>query len=267
MPLGDRAFCYGDGLFETLRVSQGTPLHWPQHLARLQEGMASLGFPPPIENIAMVAHELLQRNNAGEGLLRLQISRGGGSRGYLPLNDAPSPLVLQFLPPRNAPSALQVALVSQRKPSLASLPGNYKLTAALASVLARQEAQARGAAEALMLDAGGNLAGFASGNLFWWQGERIFTPALQSGALAGTTRARLIAAYPQTEQVLAPFSALREAEEVGFCNALTGLVPVVHLRPADWQWPSGPNLAQAQQRLRQHDAEALAAARREWLVS
>ncbi|KFF48741.1 hypothetical protein GY26_12820, partial [Gammaproteobacteria bacterium MFB021] len=47
LPLDDRGFAYGDGLFETVLVRDGQALLWEAHLARLAEGCARLGLPPP----------------------------------------------------------------------------------------------------------------------------------------------------------------------------------------------------------------------------
>ena len=47
LPLNDRGLAYGDGVFETVLVRDGTPLLWDAHLARLTRGCERLGFPAP----------------------------------------------------------------------------------------------------------------------------------------------------------------------------------------------------------------------------
>src|SRR5687767_10013062 len=82
----DRGFLYGDGLFETIRIHQKSPVFWKQHWQRLSEGCRVLRIQLPHQESLWkeMIQELLQFNQASEGLLRMQISRGSGGSGFSP---------------------------------------------------------------------------------------------------------------------------------------------------------------------------------------
>src|SRR5690348_9705312 len=80
----DRGFLYGDGLFETVRVSRGKPFLWKEHLTRLGRGAAFLKIALPFREPELHAYalELISRNAMPESVLRVNLSRGTGERGY-----------------------------------------------------------------------------------------------------------------------------------------------------------------------------------------
>jgi len=82
----DRGFLYGDGLFETIRLINGRMFRWPQHLARLQRGaeFLQLQLPYPADQLANWGYELARANGLLDCLLRVNLSRGVGPRGYSP---------------------------------------------------------------------------------------------------------------------------------------------------------------------------------------
>src|SRR2546427_6776280 len=94
----DRGFLYGDGLFETIRVFNGKPFRWGQHLERLERGAAFLKIRLPFTADALraPADELIARNKMPESLLRLSLSRVVGLRGYSP-KGAEEPLLVMTL--------------------------------------------------------------------------------------------------------------------------------------------------------------------------
>ena len=200
----DRSFLYGDGLFETMRVFRGKPFRWQQHVERLQRGadFLNIKLPYSTEALRRFVDELIAKNKMPDALLRLTLSRGVGVRGYSP-KGANSPTIVMSLHP--APShplpsdgrgAGSEGSVSRWKLITSShrLPANeplaqFKTSNNLAQILARAEADAAGADEALLLNTDGYVVEGASSNLFWIAGETICTPPLASGILPGVTRA------------------------------------------------------------------------------
>src|SRR4051812_49078958 len=83
----ERGFKFGDGVFETIRISDSIPYQWDLHLARLKEGIDALKIPADLANLYALSLELIRKNNVKEGLLRISVSRGIGSNGYLPTTD------------------------------------------------------------------------------------------------------------------------------------------------------------------------------------
>ena len=201
----DRSFLYGDGLFETMLVSNGKPFRWTQHMERLERGAEFLGIKIPFtpEALAGFAAELIAKNKMSEALLRLTLSRGVGMRGYSP-KGADKPTLVMTLHAMGAPSTASAQAghaetvlgapirwhartASFRLPANESL-AQFKTCNKLAQVLARAEAEAAGAHEALLLNTDGFVVEGASSNLFWIECGTVCTPPLASGILAGVTR-------------------------------------------------------------------------------
>jgi aminodeoxychorismate lyase len=189
----DRGFLYGDGLFETMRVTRGLPFRWGQHWERLQRGadFLRLFLPFSAEALLNLARELIQRNEMTDGMLRLTVSRGVGTRGYstrmaerttVVMTLEAGPAIDLKAPPhwRLITSSYRVATDD---PLLL-----YKTCNKLRQVLARAEADAAGVNEALLLNNAGHLTEASAGNLFWIEDNVVCTPPLSCGLLPGVTR-------------------------------------------------------------------------------
>jgi aminodeoxychorismate lyase len=190
----DRSFLYGDGLFETMRVVRGKPFRWVQHLERLRNGADFLGIKIPFgcKALERFAAGLITQNSMPDALLRLTLSRGVGLRGYSP-NGATTPALVMTLHPLLGASTVasggwKLHTASFHLPAGERL-AQFKTANKLAQVLARAEADAAGADEALLLNTDGFVVEGASSNLFWVEEGTICTPPLASGILAGVTRA------------------------------------------------------------------------------
>jgi branched-chain amino acid aminotransferase/4-amino-4-deoxychorismate lyase len=117
-----------------------------------------------------------------------------------------------------------------------SVTAHHKTLAYLDNVMARREALAVGADEAVMLNQDGDLACAAASNLFWIEGTQLLTPDLSCGVLAGTERARVLAAAAEAgieaRPVQASAEALQRADGIFLTNSLNGLWPVSHWQGA-----------------------------------
>jgi aminodeoxychorismate lyase len=190
----DRAFLYGDGLFETMRVRHSQPFRWDQHMERLRRGadFLKISLPLTTDSLRDSVDQLIRHNRLADALLRLTLSRGVGIRGYSPRGaDRPSLVMsLHPLPEATAQNPPQWRLVtaSVRLPAAEPL-AQFKTCNKLPQILARAEADAAGADEALLLDTDGQTVEGATSNLFWIDQDAICTPTLASGILAGVTRA------------------------------------------------------------------------------
>jgi len=228
IPADDRGFTLGDGLFETVLAIDGALVRPEPHLDRLAAGCATLRLPPPDRAEALrLMHGALRRAalETARAAVRLTLTAGSGGRGL----DRPAQVQLRLVakaapaPRPTAPARLITASVRRNDQSPAS---RLKSLAYLDNVLARAEAQAVGADEALMLNTRGELACAAEANLFWVADGRLVTPALSCGVLAGVMRARVLAwageaGMPVQEAVVGP-EALDTAETVFLTNALIG---------------------------------------------
>ena len=189
----DRAFLYGDGLFETMRIANGRPFRWEQHMQRLEQGAAFLRIKLPFSpaKLHALVIKLAARNKTRDTLLRLTLSRGVGAPGYSPRN-AKSPVLVMSLRPlpkmgQGNVTQWNVITSSFRLPAGDPL-AVFKTCNKLSQVMARAEADAAGADEALLANTSGFVVEGASSNLFWLRRGVLFTPPLAAGILPGVTR-------------------------------------------------------------------------------
>ncbi len=196
VPISDRGFQLGDGVFETMRVYQGAPFRWVAHLARLNHGLATLGIHPPLPDDSLhdAVVSLIDRNNASDCVLRIQITRGSGQRGCSPkgaddptitITTHPAP-VIPDPPPRR--SLITSRFRVQSDSPLASI----KSTNRLINILAKDEADKAGADDAVLVNERGEVAELTSSNIFWIGDDTIHTPPVFCGALPGITRAAVM---------------------------------------------------------------------------
>ncbi len=154
----DRSFLYGDGLFETMRICKGEPFRWEQHLERFAHGAEFLKIRLPFSSDSLrgFVAELVSRNQMPEALLRATLSRGIGLRGYSPKGaDRPSLVMsLHPAPALDAPARWSLVTSSCRLPANEPL-AQFKTCNKLPQILARAEADAAGADEALLLNTEG----------------------------------------------------------------------------------------------------------------
>jgi aminodeoxychorismate lyase len=190
----DRCFLFGDGLFETLLVRNGRPFRWEQHLQRLWQGAEFLKIQMPFEPEPLrgFVDQLATANRLPNALLRLTLSRGVGVRGYSPAGANRPSLVMTLHPAPASETAhaprWRLLTASPRLVSNDPL-AQFKTCNKLAQILARAEAEAAHAHEALLVNTDGHVVEAASSNLFWLANGTVFTPPLASGILAGITRA------------------------------------------------------------------------------
>ena len=227
IPIDDRGVLLGDGLFETVLFVNGEPMLWEAHLARLARACLTLGLPLPdagrlqSEARRVVAERRLGRARAA---VRLTWTAGSGGRGLqrpepvhprLTASAAASPRI-------ESPAAVIVSTIRRNARSPIS---RLKTLSYLDNVLARREAEAAGADEALMLNTAGHVACASAANLFWIVDGKIYTPSLGCGVLDGIMRAQVIRAAPVRE-VRATFDGLMQAEAAFLTNSLIGVRPI-----------------------------------------
>lgn len=220
----DRGLLLGDGLFETVLARGGELVALGAHLDRLAAGCAVLGLPAPdvLEAEALMRRALSEAGlEAARAAVRLTWTAGSGGRGLdRPAETAPRLLATaaaSAVPA--APARLVVGSVRRNEGSPAS---RLKTLSYLDNVLARREALAAGADEAVMLNGRGQVACAAAANLFWVRDGELFTPALDCGVLDGIVRRQVMAAVAVTE-VAAGVEALARAEAVFLTNSLIGV--------------------------------------------
>lgn len=237
--VSDRGFRYGDGLFETIAVQDGVPYRLDWHLSRLKKGLEALQIPIGVDFLRDECPILIDANHVKDGLVRIQITRGNGGRGYLPSADATPTCIVETLPPADIPSEPVSLLASTYAKIPASAIPVYKHCNGLNHTLARMEAAKYECFDALMLGETGYVCETTSANIFWVKNKTLFTPGLECGPMSGSIRAALleISPYP-VKEVRASVATLADADAVFLTNVAWKVLPVAELKPLGLRWHS-----------------------------
>lgn len=238
VPVNDRGFLLGDGLFETIRVAGGKPFRIAQHLERMTRGAKLLKIKMPFtpKELQGISTELIEKNGLADSILRVTLTRGPGARGYSTTGAGQPTILLMLhpLPPVNPDEPLQWSMATSpiRIPASDAL-ASFKTTSKALNIYARTEAEARGADEALLLNTNGEVAEAAGGNLFWVYHDKICTVPTGRGVLPGITRAVVLEicqslGLETNKRVIKP-EMLRNAAGIFVTNTAFGIVPVASL--------------------------------------
>jgi len=238
----DRGLLYGDGLFETIAVIDGTLRHWPRHLSRLQAGCDRLGI--PAVDGRELAHECQAlAGNAARAVLKVIVTRGSGGRGYRVPEKTVATRIVQLhdwpvFPPVCAETGVAVRVCKTRLGDNPALAGIKHLNR-LEQVLARQEWSDPDIMEGLLLDAAGYLIEGTMSNLFLLRDETLLTPDLHRCGVAGIMRTRVLELSEQLaiDAHIRPVEMkdLREADEIFICNSLIGIWPVIAVDSSEYE--------------------------------
>ena len=234
VPVNDRGFLLGDGLFETIRVANWKPFRFAQHLERMASGTEFLKINLPFtpQELEKFAGQLIRQNKIPDAILRLTLTRGPGGRGYAPNGEGKPTVVMTLhpVPPLENPAGWSLVTSSFRIPAGDPLAA-FKTTSKILHVMARAEAAEHGADEALLLNTNGEVAETAGGNLFWVHDDTICTVPAGRGILPGVTRAVVLeicqALGLQTGERTVKPAALNNSGGIFITQSVFGIVPVV----------------------------------------
>ncbi len=227
----DRSFRFGDGMFETMLVSRGRIYDFAGHEARLKAGLEALCIRlPGMDSLQAVCEETVRCNNVTQGYVRVIISRGAETdgAGYLPGSAQPYFIVHAFA--RSYPAFKEISLWQYSQNAAFHMPA--KTNSALMYVLAMMEARGNGCGNALLSNAEGYISETASGNIFWIQGDTLYTPALDLPLVPGTIRSRIMALWGRKiKEGYFTVKDLITADEIFMTNTGCIIAPVVAVKP------------------------------------
>jgi 4-amino-4-deoxychorismate lyase len=223
-------------LFETMASHDGHIRWLDLHLDRLEEGCRRLEIPAPSR--ALLATEIAAHNpKQGRAVVKLIVTRGPGTRGYLPPEPAAPTRVLAISPWPDYPDAhyrtgIGVKVCQLRLGESPALAGIKHLNR-LEQVLAQLELRGHAVQQGLLLDTSDRVVGGTSSNLFAVRNGELTTPTLVRCGIKGVMRRAVLEAArtlgiraAERDLTLADVSA---ADELFVTNALFGVWPVADL--------------------------------------
>ncbi|MCL2733106.1 MAG: aminodeoxychorismate lyase [Actinomycetia bacterium] len=232
----DHGLTVGDGVFETLKAVHGTAFATTRHLRRLARSARGLGLPEPdLDEVATACAAVLEANPMPFGRLRITYT-GGLSPLSSDRGDSGPTLVVALAASTPRPDTTAVVTVPWTRNERGALAG-LKTTSYGENVVALSRAHEHGASEALLANTRGLLCEGTGSNVFVVVGGRLLTPPLESGCLAGITRA-LVVDWAGAEETDLPFDVLDRADEVFLTSSLRD-VQAVH-RVDDRELPGAP---------------------------
>jgi branched-chain amino acid aminotransferase len=219
LPATDRALTHGLGLYETLKLVDGVPVFFEEHVARLIHGIAALGLEKHIDKPELAGQicRLAEANGGGDNSCRLLVTAG-------PPDGAPNLLVQTDR--RDFP-ARPLRVISYRGVRVSA---QYKAMTVMQSYFAQRAARAAGVDDALLVDGEGRIFEGATSNVFVVRGGGLVTPPAEGDILPGVLRAQVeqlaTAAGIPVVEAWARVADLRPDDGVLLTSSVRGVVPV-----------------------------------------
>ena len=200
----DHGFLYGDGVFEGIRAYNGRIFCIDEHIDRLYESAESIMIKIPLNRKEMknAIIETVRRNDLKDAYIRPVVSRGKGALGLDPRGCAEPTIVIIVDAETRHPEDMRAKPLSQqgikvittawRRNGPDILSPRIKSTNYLNNILAKLQANAVGAQDAIFLNEQGYVCELTGDNLFIIKNARLITPPLWLGVLDGITRREVL---------------------------------------------------------------------------
>ena len=191
VPVLDRGFIFGDGVYEVIPVYSRRAFRLREHLARLQHSLDGIQLPNPhtVDEWVAILTELIARNAPQDQYLYLHITRGVAPRDHAFPNPPVAPTVFAMSNPLVHPPAalLQSGVACITAQDNRWLRCDIKSIALLPNVLLRQSAVAAGCAEAILIRDDSFLTEGAASNIFVVRDGVLLAPPKDHLMLPGIT--------------------------------------------------------------------------------
>lgn len=244
LSLNDRSIQFGDGVFRTMKVTDGRIEFWPQHYAKLVSDCARIGIVATSEALLLADISQLARldHATSDHSIKIIITRGESARGYAAAADLqPNRIVQRAALPVYSPSLYTEGAVlrlcatrASWQPALAGIKHLNRLE----NILARREWSDASIFDGVMLDRDGFVIEGVMSNLFALIDGVWCTPQLDESGVAGVYRSMLLknnalGGIPIKECQIG-LADLYLARQVFVCNSLAACVPVRQLEQQHW---------------------------------
>lgn len=242
----NRAFLYGDGVFETLKIYNGKILFLEDHYFRLMASMRVVRMEIPMNFTMEYFEEEVLKLVKGKGIsgaarARITVFRNNGGL-YLPKTNEISYLIHA--------TALETASYALNKDQyevdlykdfyvtrqlLSSIKSTNKMINVTGSIFAHEN----GLDNCILLNDSKNVVEVLQGNIFMVTGKKLITPPVSEGCLNGVMRKQILALAKKIEgievleEIISPFD-LQKADELFLTNVITGIQPITKYRKKEF---------------------------------
>ncbi len=238
----NRAFLYGDGVFETVKILHSKILFLEDHYFRLMSSMRVVRMEIPMNfTLEYFEEQILSlakaNNKLSSSRARITVFRNNGGY-YLPQTNSVSFLVtVENLDNRTYvinQNPYRVDLFTDfyvTKHLLSSIKTTNKMINVTASIFASEN----GFDNCLLVNENKNIVEALQGNLFMLIGNKLITPPISEGCLNGVMRKQILSLASKlekievSEEVISPFD-LQKADELFITNVIKGIQPITQYR-------------------------------------
>jgi branched-chain amino acid aminotransferase len=244
IPVTDTGLLRGDGVFEVIRVYEGQPFAFDDHLRRMANSAKNLRLEIDLSAVRADAEALLDEAGPVDGAVRLLVTRGGRRVGLvepLPAHNRPLALTsIEYVPPR-------------------VLDGVKSLSYA-GNMLAKRLAEEAGGDEALLVTPHGRVLEGTTSSLFVsLDGEMLVTPPLSDRVLDSITRRHLLALLPHAREEVVTREELRRAREAFLASTTREVQAIARIDDDELPLAPGPLTQAAGAAFAAHVRDALGA--------
>ncbi len=218
----ERACKFGDGVFETLKIHNYKIYDFRNHFLRLKKGLKAFKIDAKIDDLKKLSLSLIDKNQIQNGILRISISRGIGSMGYLPKENIQPLIIIETISPKKVDKNKKITIGISKIKLLKQQDflKNCKTMQSINYVLAKIEARKKGFFDDIMLNQQGFIGESSSSNLFFVKNNKIYTPSLKCDILGGTVRKKILEKFPmKISQIEFKLSKLKNVDEIFLTNS------------------------------------------------
>lgn len=231
VPLLSSAALYGKGIFTTIAIYDCNPFLWKKHWRRLADNAAKLEI--DLSDFSegrtkQALEEIIRQNDVISGRARVTFFDESASDIWHFGGERKTSLLITTADFRPVPENFRITISPHRVLSLSQL-ASIKSCNYLDNIMAIEDANAKGLDEAIRLNERGEITSVCLANVFWLKDEKLHTPSLKTGCLAGTTR-ELILETLECEEVEENVENLHLAAAIFLSSAGLGVIQVRELQ-------------------------------------
>lgn len=218
------AALYGKGIFTTLAIYNTEPFLWEKHWCRLIQNAGKLSIDLSFfieKKVKDSLYQIIEKNKFSNGRCRLTFFDESSSKIWQTKSKNKTSLLIQSDELREVKQNISLTVSPFQINSTSPLAG-VKSCNYLENILALENARFEGFDEAVRLNERSEITSACMANIFWIKGERLFTPSLETGCLAGTTR-EFVLENQEVSEVKENFKTLEDADAIFLTSAGIGL--------------------------------------------